>query len=140
MQPLIANVVIGFHVSTRLRALGLFLVSTVASTAAFSQNERLFHFTEHPGSYSVGLSVVEQYDYSRSYRHVTDELGRPYKGERARPLQTLIWYPAQPGNAKRLTVGDYARLLATETSFGKPHLTRYAKEWVSALKPTLATS
>jgi hypothetical protein len=48
----------------------------------------------------VGLNVVEQYDYSRVYRHSTDALGKPYSGERARPLQTLVWYPAQKNPRK----------------------------------------
>ena len=37
--------------------------------------DQRFHFTEKPGPEAVGLKVVEQYDFSRSYRSVTDELG-----------------------------------------------------------------
>jgi len=70
----------------------------------------VFHFTEKPGPDAVGLKVVEQYDFSRSYRSVTDELGKPYQGERARPRRCLIWYPAQKSNGKPMTVGDYGRL------------------------------
>src|SRR5271156_4039154 len=87
--------------------------------AASAQTAPLFHFTEPPGPHQVGLKVVEQYDYSRTYRHTTDDLGKPYQGERARPLQTLIWYPAEKSNARPMTVGDYGNLAATETSFGK---------------------
>ena len=58
----------------------------------------------------MGLKVVEQYDYSRIYRPLTDGLGKPFQGERARPLQTLIWYPAEKSNARPMTVGDYAKL------------------------------
>jgi hypothetical protein len=72
--------------------------------------DQRFHFTEKPGPDAVGLKVVEQYDFSRSYRSVTDELGKPYQGERARPLQTLIWYPAQKSSGKPMTVGDYGDL------------------------------
>jgi tetratricopeptide (TPR) repeat protein len=82
---------------------------------------------------------VEQYDYSRTYRHLVDELGKVYQGERARPLQTLIWYPAEKNSAKPMTVGDYANMMATETSFGKPNMSADAKKWITGMKLTLAT-
>jgi tetratricopeptide (TPR) repeat protein len=106
--------------------------------AAFAQGAPLFRFEERPGSHRVGLKVVEQYDYSRVYRRSTDALGKPYSGERTRPLQTLIWYPADGGGTP-MTVGDYAKLMATETSFGKPESTAYAKDWISGMAPTLST-
>lgn len=77
-----------------------------------------FQFLQKPGPYAVGLRVVEQYDRSRPT--ITDELGKPYPGDPARPLQTLIWYPAEKSNSPSMTVGDYFNLIATETSFGKP--------------------
>jgi tetratricopeptide (TPR) repeat protein len=118
-----------------------FLLSVVSvPIAASPQNPPLFHFTEPPGPHQVGLKVVEQYDYSRTYRHTTDDLGKPYQGERARPLQTLIWYPAEKTTAKQMTVGDYGNLAATETSFGKPDMSDHNKEWLRAIKPTLAMS
>jgi hypothetical protein len=71
----------------------LILAATfIPSIAAFAQNAPLFHFTEKPGPNRVGLKVVEQYDYSRIYRPLTNDLGKPFQGERARPFQTLIWY------------------------------------------------
>ena len=84
--------------------------------------------------------MVEQYDYARIYRPLTDSLGKPYEGERARPLQTLVWYPADTTKhgGKPMTVGDYAGLLATETSFGTPHLWEQQKQWIEGMKPTLA--
>jgi len=33
--------------------------------------------------------------------------GQALEGERARPLQTLIWYPAIKSDNKAMTVGDY---------------------------------
>jgi hypothetical protein len=42
-----------------------------------------FQFTGKPGPHAVGLHVVEQYDYTRTYRSETDILGKPYQGERA---------------------------------------------------------
>jgi tetratricopeptide (TPR) repeat protein len=102
--------------------------------------DQRFHFTVKPGPNAVGLKVVEQYDFSRSYRSVTDELGKPYAGERARPLQTLIWYPAQKSSGGPMTVGDYGDLLATETNFGKPALSPDWKQWLDSMKPTLKDS
>jgi tetratricopeptide (TPR) repeat protein len=96
-----------------------------------------FHFTEKPGPNLVGLKVVEQYDYSRTYRPITDELGKRSVGERARPLQTLIWYPSQRSSEKPMTVGDYGRLAATETSFGRSDMSPDWKEWIVGMTPTL---
>jgi dienelactone hydrolase/predicted negative regulator of RcsB-dependent stress response len=115
------------------------VVALAGAAAASAQNAPVFQFTEKPGPYQVGLKVVEQYDYSRVYRHSTDDLGKPYSGERARPLQTLIWYPAQKTGGKPMSVADYGDLLATETSFGKPTMSADWKKWIAAMKPALAT-
>ncbi len=117
-----------------------FVIGAFAAVAltAPAQNGPLFHFTEDPGPHPVGLKVVAQYDYSRTYRSRTNDLGLPYLGERARPLQTLIWYPAEKSNSKSMTVGDYANFAATETSFDKPALSIDQKQWLDAIKPTLA--
>jgi dienelactone hydrolase len=94
-----------------------FVVS--ASILAFAQAGAVFHFTEPRGPEEVGLKVVEQYDFTRMYRGATDELGKPFTGERARPLQTLIWYPAERSSGSPMTIGDYLRLRTTETVFDK---------------------
>lgn len=76
-----------------------------------------FSFLNEPGPYPVGLHVVQQYDQSRSYRGAFDAVaGQPATGERARPVQTLVWYPAKPGGPA-LRYGDYSSLAATEDSF-----------------------
>ena len=89
------------------------------STFAVGQSAQRFQFTEKPGPHAVGLKVVQQYDYSRTWRSTVDALGEPYKGERARPLQTLIWYPAAKSGAASMTVHDYLMLRWTETDFDK---------------------
>lgn len=72
-----------------------------------------------PGPYGVGFRVVQQYDYSRSYKDKTDPVtGQPYLGERARPVQTLVWYPA-PKAGTPLRYADYMRTQATDEVFGK---------------------
>jgi dienelactone hydrolase len=110
------------------------------SAPAGASGDQRFRFTEKPGAHAVGLKVVEQYDFSRPYRSLTDELGKPYQGERARPLQTLIWYPAEKSSSKQMTVGDYSDLLATETNFGKPDLSLDWKQWIDSMNPTLKDS
>ena len=78
------------------------------------------HFTRTnpPGPQPVGLRVVEQYDMSRGYRGTTDpHTGRATVGERARPIQTLIWYPAAKGSGRATNAGDYLRLGGTSDVF-----------------------
>lgn len=78
-----------------------------------------FAFANAPGAHGVGLRVVHQYDFSRSYRGATDTVtGKPVTGEKARPIQTLIWYPAAKGGTP-LRFNDYLRLSATEEEFGR---------------------
>jgi tetratricopeptide (TPR) repeat protein len=114
------------------------LVTAFTLLTLHAQAAPLFRFTEKPGPYPVGLKVVAQYDYSRTYRNLTDDLGKPYQGERARPLQTLIWYPAKKSSAKAMTVTDYGNLMASETSFDKPRLAHKAQDWIKSMTPTLA--
>jgi tetratricopeptide (TPR) repeat protein len=104
-----------------------------------AQSTPLFHFEPKPGSYAVGLKVVQQYDHSRVFHGPTDELGKPYAGERARPLQTLVWYPAETGTAKPMTVKDYVDLLPAETDFDHPHAWATLKDFMDAMKPTYSS-
>lgn len=99
-----------------------------------------FSFAERSGRYGVGLRVVEQYDFSRPYLPATDALGKTEKGERSRPLQTLIWYPAASGDAPRMTAGDYVRLWATERSFGRPGMTAHAGQRTAGMSGLLTQS
>jgi pimeloyl-ACP methyl ester carboxylesterase len=68
------------------------------------------------GPYAAGLRVVEQFDRSRAFQRSSEDTADP----QGRPLQTLIWYPANKTAAKPVTYGDYVGLLNTETSFGHP--------------------
>jgi pimeloyl-ACP methyl ester carboxylesterase len=97
----------------------------------------LFTFTAKIGPHAIGLRVVKQYDYTRVYRAPLDPLGQPYARERARPLQTLIWYPAAPSRTQSMTVRDYLNLWASETDFEAGTMPSRAKEWLAGMKPTL---
>src|SRR5438552_7101055 len=90
----------------------------------------LFYFAPKPGPFPVGLQVVEQYDYSRGFQPRTGELGEPYPSEPARPLQTLIWYPAQQqASMSPMSVGQYVGLGLTETTFGRSQRRVGGGEW-----------
>lgn len=122
-----------------LKFCALSLLLVLAFTA-FSQQpppDQLFHFAEQPGPHAVGLKVINQYDYSRTFLSVTNDLGTPTTGERARPIQTLVWYPASVSSATKMTVGDYTQLLATETNFDKPQISSDWQSWIKGMAPTL---
>ena len=121
-----------------MRLVLVILALIIAPSAAFADS----NFTRHnaPGPNAVGLKVVEQYDFSRGYRGETDvETGKPIKGERARPIQTLIWYPATKGSGRGLTVGDYVELGVTADDFEHPPAERAAMQakFVAAKVATL---
>lgn len=118
----------------------MFTVTASYGALAFAQQPlpgELFHFAEQPGPYAVGLKVVNQYDYSRTFLSITNDLGKPTTGERARPIQTLIWYPAKATSATKMSVGDYTQLLATETSFDQPLLSSDWQSWIKGMALTL---
>jgi hypothetical protein len=47
------------------------------------------------GPYRVGFHVRQQYDRARVYQHARSPVtAQLTSGDRARPLQTLVWYPA----------------------------------------------
>lgn len=95
------------------------------------------HFTRFnpPGPHSVGLRVVEQHDLSRGYHGATDPYtGGARSGTQARPIQTLIWYPAERGTGQAMNAGEYLRLGATTDNFGLPaaERARLEREYVNA--------
>jgi hypothetical protein len=97
-----------------------------------------FQFLQKPGSYPVGLKVVDQYDRSRAYPASPKNSSKSSAGEDARPLQTLIWYPSLRSTGKPMTVGDYAQLADTEIHFDVPRPEQ--NRWRSLLKKSSDTS
>ena len=71
-----------------------------------------------PGDYAVGFTARFEYDYSRTFRAKTDLDGKPVAGNRARPIQIAIWYPAQKTSANFMKYEEYAYLLGQELEFG----------------------
>jgi dienelactone hydrolase len=93
----------------------LFLASLAPGFGADPSN---FTFGVTFGPHPVGFRVVLQYDHSRAYKPAFDLFGKPTSGERARPIQTLIWYPAQAdASAAPMLYEHYLGLLATEENF-----------------------
>ncbi len=69
------------------------------------------------GPAGVGWKLIQQYDHSRTYKGLIDAVsGEPISGERARPIQTQIWYPARAQGAP-VTYADYVRTEASEEDF-----------------------
>ncbi|CAL4867159.1 hypothetical protein MMA231_01410 [Asticcacaulis sp. MM231] len=117
----------------RVWALFVLLLGFPSVSAAGSNFTRL----NTPGPHAVGLKVVEQYDYARSYRGTYDPLtGKPLTGEQARPIQTLIWYPASKAIKQAMTVGDYLKISASDDDFERTAAERAALESKSAADAT----
>jgi len=94
-----------------LTTLVLLFASGLAQAAA------PFTFSNPPGRFAVGFRVVNQYDHARAYKGEFDGVtGKAVEGERARPIQTLIWYPAA-ASGKPMVFGDYLALTGAEVDF-----------------------
>jgi hypothetical protein len=96
-----------------------------------------FQFLQKPGPHLVGLKVVNQYDPSRKFPATPDRPEAP-AGQAGRPLQTLIWYPAQPSKSKPMTVGDYVALADREIHFDTPDQAQ--NKWRKRLASSFDTS
>jgi dienelactone hydrolase len=93
----------------------LALLLLTASCAAGAADT--FVFSAEAGPYPVGVQVKAQYDYSRVYLPAVNMLtGRPETHERARPIQSVTWYPAK-AKGKPLSFRDYIATRATEDAF-----------------------
>ena len=101
--------------------------------SANAQSPEAFTFSQPPGPFTVGLQVVQQYERSRDVSPSVQRMAQP------RPIQTLVWYPAQAAGAQSMTVADYAKLLETETSFDKPILTKDHADILEGIKPALGS-
>ncbi len=93
------------------------LIALLCCAALPAQATDEFVFSNPPGPYGVGLKIVQQYDYTRQYKTRVDmATGEPARGERARPIQALVWYPATRGGTP-LRYRDYLTTIPTEDNF-----------------------
>lgn len=94
-----------------------FLIALFFSLAASAHGADTFTFSNPPGAHAVGLRIVQQYDRTRLYKGAVDlATGEPSQGERTRPIQALVWYPAARGG-KPVRFRDYLDTIATEDDF-----------------------
>lgn len=103
----------------RVLASSFFALVSVQTARPQTDSAFRFQFTDKLGQYAVGLKVVEQYDKSRSFQ-VARGLNQESPSLEGRPLQTLLWYPAEKTSAPTMALGEYETLIETETSFGRP--------------------
>lgn len=76
-----------------------------------------FNFSAPFGPHAVGVKIAQQYDRSRLYKTPIDTAtGVPSQGERTRPIQALVWYPAAAGG-KPVTYRDYLETIPREDEF-----------------------
>lgn len=95
----------------RLLLAAIFCASTTVHAAD------TFTFSSRPGPHGVGVKFVQQYDRTRVYKTDLDLVtGEQVVGERARPIQTVVWYPAVRGG-KPVVYRDYLETMATEDDF-----------------------
>ena len=95
------------------------LLAILSLAATFAHATSGFSFSEKPGEFAVGFKVVQQYDETRTFLGRVDPVtGKPVTINRARPIQTLIWYPAAE-NGKRMRYGDYLALTGSEDRFDR---------------------
>jgi tetratricopeptide (TPR) repeat protein len=86
-----------------------------ASTAAQASDG--FTFSAPAGPHAVGVRVVQQYDRSRLYKTPIDTAtGMPSQGERTRPIQAIVWYPAAAGG-KPVSYREYLETIPSEDDF-----------------------
>jgi dienelactone hydrolase len=90
----------------------LTLLLLAASGAAGAADT--FVFSNQPGPHPVGVQVKSEYDHTRVYLPAFDLVtGQAQTHERARPIQSITWYPAS-AKGKPLTWRDYLATAPTE--------------------------
>ena len=105
-----------------MRSPALVLSAVVLCLCAHAQSPQPFSLKLKPGPFAVGLR------HRRPVRPLQklsdqriDDLGKPATGERSRPLQTLVWYPADATAARNTSPSPTTSpLRSTETSFAAP--------------------
>lgn len=102
-----------------LRPLLALLVVTVNAQAAVPTPGSA-NILPPAGPHAVGLRIVQQYDYSRVLEAPVDAFGKDGRVGPARPIQTLVWYPARRSGAAPMTVADYWQAALADVDFALP--------------------
>lgn len=116
----------------------LLIVCPCALAASAEVPATSFPTGQMQGPYVVGFSAVEQYDRSRSYRTNGLDLvtGATLPSLPGRPVQMLVWYPAQEGGVA-MNYGDYLTFGGREDRFDRTptEVARVARDglrWLAA--------
>ncbi len=96
------------------------LIAAAGSACAAVTPARSTALTPEAGPHAVGLRVVQQYDYSRTLDAPIDVFGKTGAVGPARPIQTLVWYPARRGSAAPMLVADYRHAALSDVDFSFP--------------------
>jgi len=101
----------------RIVFIAILLLFFMAQTVFAFQKPEIWGGLE-PGQFAIGFKTIEKYDYSRSFLPKSDYFGEPLEGERARPIQICIWYPAvESEDDMAMTYGEYAFPYPEESRF-----------------------
>jgi tetratricopeptide (TPR) repeat protein len=85
------------------------VLAVLLTASGLAAQDALLWGDIQPGPHRIGYMAVEHYDYSRSFQPKRDYFGEVIPGERGRPVQVCVWYPAVPDDdAVPVTVSDYA--------------------------------
>lgn len=92
-------------------------ITLLLCASACAQAADTFTFSNPPGPHAVGVRITQQYDRTRVFKASVDlATGAPVQGERARPIQALVWYPAVRGGTP-VTYRDYLDTIASGDDF-----------------------
>jgi dienelactone hydrolase len=97
--------------------LSLILLAVAGNVQAAVSTAGSAGFIPEAGPHAVGLRIVQQYDYSRELDARVDAFGKAGSGGPARPLQTLVWYPAKRTSAAPMLVADYRQASLSDVDF-----------------------
>jgi dienelactone hydrolase len=99
-----------------MRALLLVILCSAATLAQAAAPK----FTHVNGPHRVGVRVVHQNDYSRAIEPDINVFGETSGTQDARPMQTLVWYPAQMTSRMPMKFIEYELTRLTALDFSVP--------------------
>jgi dienelactone hydrolase len=105
-----------------------FAVLVTTSTAALAEA-----LIPAPGPHAVGLHIVQQVDASRGPTPKLTIFGDDKAAGTARPMQTLVWYPAQASSAAHVRYLDYlqSELTGDDFTMSAAALAMASKQWAT---------
>lgn len=89
----------------------------IFSSASLAHAGTAINFTHAKGPHAVGLRVVQQYDHARGVFPDINAFGETKGGARSRPVQALVWYPAQGAAGSPMKAIDYELTKLTDYNF-----------------------